>query len=49
MLSDTFQLVHSIREYTILVRIVDDIFKKIIDLVMVVSGRFRTGKLVLSK
>ena len=49
MLSDAFQLAHSVQGHTILVRMIEDIFEKIIDLVMVVSGRFGTGKLVLSE
>jgi hypothetical protein len=40
MLSDAYQLGHSVPEYTIVGIIIDDIFKKIIDLISVFSSRF---------
>ena len=44
MLSDCRQLVHSIREYAIVGMILDDISKKVVDLILVVSSRFGIGK-----
>ena len=40
MLSDAYQLGHSVREYIIVGMIIDDIFKKIVDLILVFSSRF---------
>jgi len=40
MLSDIYQLGHSVPEYAIFDRIIDDILKKIVDLISVVSSRF---------
>jgi len=44
MLSDIHQLIHSVREYTIVDRMINDISKKAIDLISVISSRFGTGK-----
>ena len=49
MFSDASQLGHSAREYTIFGRIIDDILKKIIDLILVISSRFGIGKRMLGK
>jgi hypothetical protein len=43
MLSDICQLDHSVPEYAIFDRIIDDILKKIVDLISVVSSRFSIG------
>jgi len=43
VLSDTYQLGHSVRKCTIVGMIIDDIFKKIIDLISVFSSRFGIG------
>ena len=40
MLSDIYQLGHSVPEYAIFDRTIDDILKKIVDLISVVSSRF---------
>jgi len=40
MLSDTLQIVHSLWGYTKVGMILDDIFKKSIDLISVFSSRF---------
>jgi hypothetical protein len=40
MFSDIYQLGHSALKYTIVSRIIDDIPKKIVDLISVVSSRF---------
>jgi len=40
MFSDAYQLGHSVREYTVVGMIIDDIFKKIIDLILTFSSRF---------
>ena len=49
MLSDIVQLGPSVREYTIVGMIIDDIFKKIIDLISIVSSRFDVGKRLSGK
>ena len=49
MFSDTYQLGHSAREYTIVGRIIDDILKKIVDLISVISSRFGIGKRLSGK
>ena len=43
MSSDIYQLGRSAREYAISGRIVDDILKKIMDLISVISSCFGTG------
>jgi hypothetical protein len=40
MFSDICQLAHPAPEYAIFDRIIDDILKKIVDLISVVSSRF---------
>jgi hypothetical protein len=49
MVSDAHQLAHCARRYTIVGRIIDDMLKKMIDLIFVVSSRFGIGKLVSGK
>ena len=43
MLSDAHQLGHSVPGYTIVGMVIDDIFKKIVDLISVFSSRFGVG------
>jgi len=40
MFSDICQLGHSVPEYVIFDRIINDILKKIVDLISIVSSRF---------
>jgi hypothetical protein len=40
MLSDTPQLGYSVREYTIVGMIIDDIFKELVDLISIFSSCF---------
>jgi hypothetical protein len=49
MLSDVHQFSHSAREYTIVSRVISDILKKIVDLILVVSSRFRIGRRLSGK
>jgi len=45
MVFDARYLGHSVREYTVVGMVIDDILKKIVDLIsVVVSSRLRMGK-----
>jgi hypothetical protein len=49
MVSDVHQLDHSVREYAVVGRIINDILKKIINLISIVSNRFGIGEAYVRK
>jgi hypothetical protein len=49
MFSDVYQIGYSAPEYTIIGRIIDDILKKIVDLISVISSRFGVERMLKEK
>jgi hypothetical protein len=49
MLSDAHQLGYSVREYTVVGRIIDDVLKKIVNLISVISSSFGIDKRLSEK